>query len=207
MDLKRETGTRRRGAELEDAILEAAWAELTENGYAAFTFESIAARAGTSRPVLYRRWSDRDQLMLAAIDHERARNPIQVPDTGNLRDDIVILLQRVSAARAGFAALMSAQLNDYFRATGTTFFELKRLLQTGPQGGDSTMDLILDRAAARGEIDPSVLDTRTIELPATLMRYELLVNLKRSPDSVIEEIVDDIWMPLLRAKGALREKA
>ncbi|MEO8528491.1 MAG: TetR/AcrR family transcriptional regulator [Pseudolysinimonas sp.] len=204
MDLKPEAGTRRRGAELENAILSAAWAELTENGYSAFTFESIAARAGTSRPVLYRRWKDRDQLMLAAIDRERLRNPIEVPDTGNLRDDIVMLMQRVNLARAGFAALMSAQLTDYFRATGKTLFtELKRLLRTGPQGGAGAMDLILGHAAARGELDPSVLDARTIELPATLMRYEMLIEQKRLPDSVIEEIVDDIWMPLLRAKGAL----
>ena len=37
--------TRRRGPGLEAAILEAAWEELTEAGYAALTMESVAARA------------------------------------------------------------------------------------------------------------------------------------------------------------------
>jgi AcrR family transcriptional regulator len=46
---------RRRGRHLEDALLDAAWAELTERGYAGFTLESVAKRAGTSTPVIYRR--------------------------------------------------------------------------------------------------------------------------------------------------------
>ncbi len=43
---------RRRGTALENAILDAAWAELVEHGYADMTLESVAKRAGTSRPVL-----------------------------------------------------------------------------------------------------------------------------------------------------------
>ena len=202
MDLKGEPTTRRRGAELEDAILAAAWAELTENGYGAFTFESVAARAGTSRPVLYRRWKDRDELMIAAINSERGRSPVEVPDTGDLRDDVVLLLRRVATARAGFAALLSAQLAEYFRATGTTFSDLKNVIRiSGPRTG---MHRILDAAAARGEVDRSRLDERTIELPTVLMRYELMTNLDRPSDEVIDEIVDQVWLPLLRGKGALR---
>jgi len=64
---------RRRGKELEDALLHAAWAELQENGYAGFTLEAVAERAGTSRPVLYRRWAGKDELVGAAIVHELSR--------------------------------------------------------------------------------------------------------------------------------------
>jgi AcrR family transcriptional regulator len=46
---------RRRGKALEDAVLDAAWSELLDAGYARFTMETVAARAHTSRPVLYRR--------------------------------------------------------------------------------------------------------------------------------------------------------
>jgi AcrR family transcriptional regulator len=58
--------TRRRyGAALERALLGAAWEELRESGYAGFTIDAVARRAGTSRPVLYRRWPNRAQLVLA----------------------------------------------------------------------------------------------------------------------------------------------
>ena len=62
-----EPGTsRRRGATLEEAILDAAWAELIDHGYAEMTLEAVAKRAGTSRPVLYRRWPSRTKLATAA---------------------------------------------------------------------------------------------------------------------------------------------
>ena len=48
--------TRRRGAELEQAILDAAWEQLIAEGYEHFTIDTVAARAQTSKPVLYRRW-------------------------------------------------------------------------------------------------------------------------------------------------------
>jgi AcrR family transcriptional regulator len=47
--------TRRRGAELEQAILDAAWEQLIAEGYEHFTIDTVAARARTSKPVLYRR--------------------------------------------------------------------------------------------------------------------------------------------------------
>ncbi|RYY09760.1 MAG: TetR/AcrR family transcriptional regulator, partial [Alphaproteobacteria bacterium] len=64
-----ETATRRRGAALEDAILAAAWIELQNSGYTNFTYEAVARRAETSRPVLYRRWQTKLELALAAIRH------------------------------------------------------------------------------------------------------------------------------------------
>jgi AcrR family transcriptional regulator len=197
MDLK----TRRRGAELETAILDAAWAQLIEAGWGDFTFESVATRAGTSRPVLYRRWADRGELLKAALRHAGALAPVELPDTGNLRDDMVTVLRRANEARAGFTALLSAQLAEYFRETGTSLADLRELLIRRPRTG---IELILDRAAARGEVDPSRLTPRIVELPMSLVRLELLMSLKGAAESTIDEIVDDIWMPLLRARGALR---
>ena len=46
---------RRRGPALEEALLDAAWTELTERGYDEMTIDAVAVRAGTSRAVLYRR--------------------------------------------------------------------------------------------------------------------------------------------------------
>ncbi|MEU4746994.1 helix-turn-helix domain-containing protein, partial [Actinosynnema sp. NPDC023658] len=58
--------SRRRGAQLEQAILDAAWDELCEVGYARLTIEGVAIRAGTSKSVIYRRWGSRAELALAA---------------------------------------------------------------------------------------------------------------------------------------------
>lgn len=197
MDLK---PTRRRGTDLEDAILDAAGAQLIENGYAEFTFEAVAARAGTSRTVLYRRWADREALLKAAIRRAGALNPVELPDTGNLRDDVVTVLRRMSEARAGFAATLSVQLSEYFRETGTSFSDLRGLLASRGRPG---VRVILERAEQRGELDLSRVTPRIAELPLSLVRHELLMTLTGVPDAVIDEIVDEVWLPLLRARGAI----
>ena len=69
------TRQRRRGEELEAALLEAAWQELVEAGFARLTMESVAARAKTGVAVLYRRWPNKDDLVLAAIQPLRQDPP------------------------------------------------------------------------------------------------------------------------------------
>ena len=84
---------RRRGAALDDALLDAAWQELVERGYGALTFDSVAQRAATSRPVIARRWATKPDLVRAAVGHELLRQVIAIPDTGSLREDTLALLR------------------------------------------------------------------------------------------------------------------
>ena len=58
---------RRRGAALEDAILQAAYDELTEAGYTAFSVESVATRARTGKASIYRRWPTKPELVMDAM--------------------------------------------------------------------------------------------------------------------------------------------
>jgi AcrR family transcriptional regulator len=85
------------GAALEAAILEAAWAMRIEAGYEGFTFEAVAERAATSRPVISRRWPQRDALLLAAVGQHWQTHLIDQPDTGNLRDDALAFLRNANA--------------------------------------------------------------------------------------------------------------
>src|SRR3546814_14653917 len=81
--------TRRRGAELEAALLDAAWAELLGGGYSAFTIEGVAVRARTSRPVIARRWTRRGDLALAAFRHQLKIRPLTIPAESDLRDELI----------------------------------------------------------------------------------------------------------------------
>src|SRR5215831_21356417 len=102
------TRQRRRGEELEAALLDAAWQELVETGFARLTMESVAARAKTGVAVLYRRWSNKDDLVIAAIRHYGNTHPVEIPDTGSLRDDMIALLSGASTARVSFVAIITA---------------------------------------------------------------------------------------------------
>ncbi len=186
--------TRRRGAELEAALLDAAWSELAAVGYGAFTMDGVAARAKTSRAVLYRRWPSRPELALAAMRQHTKLAPTEIPDTGTLREDVLALLRHISARGGEVAAVFSFLLGDYFNETGVP----PAVLRERALGGQPTvMQAILDRAAARGEIDPDRISPRLAALPIDLVRHDLIMNRSPVPDPDLIEIVDNLFLPLL----------
>jgi len=187
--------TRRRGAELEDAILDAAWEVLIGQGYPGFTYEAIAARAGTSRPVLYRRWPQRDDLLLATLTKFWWSQPIELPDTGALRDDAIGFLRNADSARAHVLTLISVQLMDYFRDTGSSLSELRDKVRDPSR--PNSLETIVARAVERGEVPDRPRPARVVSLPFDLLRHEMLMTMRPVPDEVITGIVDDIWLPLL----------
>jgi len=201
--MKDHTVERRRGKVLEDAVLDAAWSELLEGGYARFTMEAVAARAHTSRPVLYRRWPNRADLAIAAIRHFMHQHPLKIPDTGNVRGDLIALLQQFSKERALFAAFISLQMGEYFSETNTSLADLRASLL---QGNHSQLDGVLARGVERGEIDPSKLMPRIVSLPVDLLRHEVLMTLKPVPNAVIAGVVDEIFLPLVRSQTARETK-
>lgn len=185
--------TRRRGAALEDALLDAAWQVLVELGYNGFTFEAIAARAGTSRPVLYRRWPRREDLLIATL--ARYWQPIEIPDTGSLREDALTLLRRVNTERARTMIIMRNQLADYFRETGTSFDDLRDRLR--PAGQAVAFGRIITRAVERGELVDVPRSKRLVNLPLDLVRHDMLTTMDAVPDESVIEIVDELWLPLI----------
>lgn len=184
--------SRRRGTELEDALLDAAWDVLVEHGYHGFTYEAVATRAGTSRPVLYRRWPQRDDLLRATLTKVFRTKPIPVPDTGSLREDAISFLRNADAGRARMITLLSAQVMDYFRDTGTSFSELRDTLDAqGP------FETIIARAVERGELPDVPRSTRLVNLPFDLVRHDIFMTMRAVSDESIIEIVDEVWLPLL----------
>ncbi|KQO97705.1 TetR/AcrR family transcriptional regulator [Leifsonia sp. Leaf264] len=200
MDLA-DTPKRRRGQELEDALLAAAWEQLTEGGYSAFTIEAVAERAQTSRPVIYRRWPDRNALVLAALRFGIVRDRVEAPDTGTLRGDLVETLRLWNIARTPLIPLVSVQLGAYYAETGTTFADIRQSI-IGERSDGGEMNVIYERAIARGEIDPNRLTPRIATLPFDLFRHDVLMTLKPITDTVIDEIVDEVFLPLVRPDAA-----
>ena len=185
---------RRRGAELEQALLDAAWAELAETGYSAMTYEGVASRAGTSRPVLYRRWPTKPELVRAAITDHYRQNPVTLPDTGSLRGDVVELLTAFGSQRADAVAVMTVRLSAYFEETGTQLADLRSSIIGG---APPTIAVLLERAADRGEIPTAALHPRVVSLPLDLLRNEMVFGPPLAPETVAS-IVDAVFLPLVR---------
>jgi AcrR family transcriptional regulator len=195
---KRAVVTRRRGAALESAILDAGWEQLIEAGYEGFTIDAVAERSSAARSVLYRRWPSRLSLLEAVIRHRGQTDAIPTPDTGSLRGDVLALLTEFSDRRSRIVGLIAARLGAYYDEAGGSLRELREWFMSD---GPSAMTIIVERAVARGELTvmPSA---RIIALPADLVRHELLMTMGAASPETIVELVDDVFLPLARHFGA-----
>ncbi|BDZ38258.1 TetR/AcrR family transcriptional regulator [Microbacterium suwonense] len=198
MDL--EKTSRRRGPELDDAILSAAWDQLVDAGYGSFTIEAVAERAGTSRSVVYRRWPDRGALLEATLAASLSRGRPSVPDTGSLRSDMIELLRRSNATRGRLAPLLSVLIASYYSDYGRSFADVREMfLQT--TGLRPATEQILERAVERGEADPERLSPRVKTVAFDLFRHELMMTMHEVGDAVIEAIVDEVFLPLVTPRS------
>ena len=187
---------RRRGEELEAALLQAAWDELAEVGFAKLTMESVAVRAKTGVAVLYRRWPNKDDLAIAAIGHYGKTRPVEVPDTGTLRGDMLGLLRGINDGRNSFAVVVSATFSGLLSSTGLTPAEVRlRLIGDRPIWSHE----IFRRADERGELDLDTVPPAVLTMPFDLMRHDMLMTLKPVTPDRITEIVDDLFLPLVAA--------
>jgi AcrR family transcriptional regulator len=190
---------RRRGAALEQAILRAATEELTESGYAGLTMERVAERAGTNKNAIYRRWPNRAALGLAAY-RELIGADREPPDTGVLRSDVLELLRganrHLSAPATGrtLRSLLGAAADDPELAA--------QLRDSAIDAGSSRWLTVLGRAVARGEVPAEALHPRVATVAIVLLRNEYVTRGTTTvPDDVIVEIVDDVYLPLVRGRG------
>lgn len=194
-----ETKSRRRGAELEQAILEAAWAELNDVGYAALTIEAVAARAGTSKPVIYRRWPGRAELVLAAWARQRPA-PAPATDTGSLRTDLLALFGRIARRAEGMMSeVVAGVMGEAFRHPEVAEI-LRDRLRSAPLG--DWVVSIIERAVERGELPPVTVPPRAARMPLDLIRMETMMCGGPLTDEAIAELVDDVYVPLLRGLAA-----
>lgn len=120
----------------------------------------------------------------------------EVPDTGTLRGDVLALLRRMSRRLSEVGPeVIHGLLTDLFRDDGRLSYLQTQVTRVGAD----TMSAILRRAVERGEVDLDRVSRRTANLPLDLLRNELLFTRTRVPDTVLVEIVDEIFLPLVRA--------
>ena len=185
---------RRRGPVLLDAIYAATLAELAETGYAGLSVERVAKRARTSKAAGYRRWPGRADLVAAAIHHVGDDDQNMSPDTGDVRTDLFAVLRSAADRLAGpygeaARGLITETLADpetTRAARGQMMYARNRLIIT-----------VLQRAVQRGQAGPQALSPQLISLAPTLLSHHFLLHGAPVADQTINEILDDIVIPLI----------
>ncbi|MGR8023342.1 TetR/AcrR family transcriptional regulator [Burkholderia cenocepacia] len=180
---------RRTNIEVDSAIAAATLAELREKGYAGVTYDAVARRAGTSKPVLYRRYATRASMVLTALTRlPRAAPP---PNTGSLRGDLIAWIE---GART---AAVAVGTQNYRALVGELDDGLLNQFREVLAGAESNInESIIKRAKERGELGEHPIPSHVAILPFTMLRQAALFGGAESVD--VSAVVDDICLPLLK---------
>jgi len=138
-----------RSARIKAAVFEATLHILQEKGYEALNFATIGEQAGVHETTLYRRWKTRERLVAEAMANLVARD-IPAPDTGELRTDLIQLLQFLRAfllSTAGQALIQAGMAARNAPAIGSFYQDYWRRRST-------LLRPLFERAIARGELSP-----------------------------------------------------
>jgi AcrR family transcriptional regulator len=184
---------RRRDDVLLSAIREATRAELAEHGYSGATFEGVARRAKTSKPVLYRRYPSRAHMVVDALLAAPPK-PFPASATPSLRDDLLALLDAMmdrfhQIGADTYRSLIADADDELFEIVTAQLAEL----------ADQTIFRALSDARDRGEIGPADIPHRAATTIVALVRNEVFFTRDPVDQEALLDMVDNVYLPLIRA--------
>ncbi|MFJ6211739.1 TetR/AcrR family transcriptional regulator [Streptomyces sp. NPDC092296] len=161
-----------RGPKVRAAVLAATLTELAETGYAALTVDNVAQRAGVHKTTVYRRWQDRETLVVAALTEHIAAD-IPIPDTGAVETDLRLLARGLIgwATSPSGRAVLSVMLSDAIRLPEVAearrhIFE-DRVRRAAP---------VIVRAVERGELPGGTDPAEVVRTLAAPVYFQLLIT-------------------------------
>ncbi len=154
------------------AVRAATVAELAEKGYADLTVEGVARRAGVHKTTVYRRWKDRQGLVVDALA-ERVAEEVPIPDTGSVQGDLEVLARSLADTLGGPTGRVIAAV------LGTDAGRLPEVAETRRRVlGDRLRraEPVVLRAVARGELPEGTAPHEVVKAFAAPLYFRLLVS-------------------------------
>jgi AcrR family transcriptional regulator len=198
---------RPRSEEAHTKVLEAALALFSRSGIDATSMDAIAAESGVSKATIYKHWPDKDRLAMEVISWLYGLDEeIEMPQIGNLRDDLIAALsyrpdERCEEQRERLIPHLIAYSvrNQVF---GIAWRERVRNRHC------TYLTQVLRAAIERGEVDPNLeMGTAVALLFGPLMYRQIFVansrREKASPE-FIAQIVESFVQTHARDSRALK---
>ncbi|MFI5934597.1 TetR/AcrR family transcriptional regulator [Actinoplanes sp. NPDC051494] len=182
---------RPRDARADDAIIEAVIALLGSGQSAdAVSIEAVAAKAGVGKATIYRRWPNKEALLVDAVS--RMKGPIPVPEGTSVREDLVML---ISHAR-------SKNVEHYSRAMACLFPEMVRnpplrfVFQAVVEPRREVMRGVLRRGIETGELRADLdINMTVLLLTAPNLSLNLFGHVQGVPEEgYAEALIDAILL-------------
>jgi AcrR family transcriptional regulator len=193
---------RKRGAALEEAILAAAYDELSEAGYTSFTVEAVAARARTGKASIYRRWPTKQELVLDTLcarlpTPEQCGLDIQLDDSVTTSD----ALYEVARAISNILRSAAGDAMRTIKCEAAADPELARAIDDRFQAPRREAMLeLLRRGVARGEVRPEAVSPLVADVLPAVLAHRVLLQRERVTERDITDIIEQIVIPLVRLR-------
>ncbi len=169
-DARKKSPGRPRSAASHQAMLTATLELLAEVGFEAMSIEAIAARAGVGKTTIYRRYSNKNELVADAI--ESVREEILIPNTGSLWGDVDALIENAAQitltplGRQAVAMIISSASSN----PGFAQVYWEKYLQPRRQA----FGRVIERAKERKEISTGLDAGLVFDTMSGIMLYALI---------------------------------
>jgi AcrR family transcriptional regulator len=164
---------RPRSEQAEQAIIEATLDLFAERGFEGVCVEEVAARAGVGKATIYRRWSGKEELLLAALG--TLKSPYPQPKGVSVRDDLVAMLEVMCADKADLRksrryALLLGEGEKYPRL-------MARYKETVVEPRREELRSVIRRGIETGEVRADAdVEVAVLALSGAVMAREKSVN-------------------------------
>ncbi|MDP3340701.1 TetR/AcrR family transcriptional regulator [Frigidibacter sp.] len=171
---RRSIGAQRNPASAE-AILSAAEALLSEEGYGGFSIEKVARRARAGKPTIYKWWPSKAALLLDVYQRQKS---IEMPDTGRLEDDIIQFIDailthwRETPAGTIFRSVVAEAQSDETAGAALSDFATEREADTG---------FLIWRGLERREVRDDIRPAEAARWIVAYLWYRLLTGQLAAP--------------------------
>jgi AcrR family transcriptional regulator len=190
LDADRKGPGRPRSARVDEAILDAVLELLSEGTTAeALSIEAVAARAGVGKATIYRRWPNKDALLLDAVAALKGPPP-EIPG-GSVREDLIALLRPVGRNAPPRAATVLPCLISELKRSPLLHQAYQKIIEPRRE----RMREVMRRGIANGELRADLdLEVVAAMLVGPMLAQNILNwNPALDRDSLPERLVEAIW--------------
>ena len=190
---------RRRGAALEDAIVEAAYDELSIVGYSAFTVEGVAARARTGKASIYRRWPTKQLLILDAL-MVQLPTPADCGIVPDIPDDVTTAdaLRNVARMIGGVLTSPTGVAMRAIKCEAATDPELALVIDERFQAPRrAALMSLLQRGVERGEVRPDAVTPLVADILPAIVTHRIVFQGESLTEETLVDIMNEIVLPVI----------
>ncbi|WP_127545257.1 TetR/AcrR family transcriptional regulator [Actinoplanes sp. OR16] len=171
------------------AIRNAVMNELAEVGYGRLSIEAVARRAGVGKTAIYRRWSNKLEMVMEIVS-DVAERKVPLPDTGSFAGDLELLMMIVSRA---LQHRIASQIIPDLMAEAARNPQIAETLQRALRIHQQALaEKLVGQAVTRGELPEGTDAGLAVDLMLGPLYWRLAIAREPIGDDYLEQLAQAV---------------